>query len=220
VKLEKKDKAVGTVVGKLTLLQFIPGKFWSDYLVKCECGVEKKVRRGNLVNGTTTSCGSRVCTGQITHGMFSKQEWKNERRTPEYVTWDNIMRRANPKTLQSRRGRYANLFKKTPGISEEWKVFENFLADMGPKPSPKHSIDRIDNNKGYSKENCRWATHKEQSRNMSSNKHHTVLGEQLCLKDIYEKYNVERGCIKRRTDKGLSVQDAIFDIYNKRDRLK
>lgn len=56
------------------------------------------------------------------------------------------------------------------GITKDWLIFENFYRDMGDPPTPYHSIDRIDNNKGYSKENCRWATQRRQSLNKSNNK--------------------------------------------------
>ena len=66
---------------------------------------------------------------------------------------------------------------------KRWQSFESFLADMGPRPSPKHSIDRIDANGPYSPENCRWATTQEQNRNKSSNVYLTYRGETLLLID-------------------------------------
>lgn len=91
-----------------------------------------------------------------THGMT---------KTPEYRSWVHLKTRCKNKNYicyQDYGGR---------GISYDprWENFENFYADMGKKPSRDYSLDRIDNDKGYSKENCRWATIKEQQNNTRAN---------------------------------------------------
>jgi hypothetical protein len=82
---------------------------------------------------------------------------------PEYVTWVNIKQRCDNPAIRSFRWYGAR------GITvcARWRdSFANFLADMGPRPSPKHSIDRINNNGNYEPNNCRWATKQEQTANM------------------------------------------------------
>jgi hypothetical protein len=87
------------------------------------------------------------------HGQAGKN------RTTEYVTWYGMRRRCiSADHWQYYGGRGIQ-------VCERWQIFNNFLADMGRKPSPLHSLDRIDNAKGYSPENCRWATLSEQNKN-------------------------------------------------------
>lgn len=186
--------------------------------VKCKCGIEKEIYKSNLTNGTTISCGSPVCSGMQTHGMFSGTgKNKNEKRTAEYRIWDNIKRRANVNSVQSKRGNYSELFKKVKGISEEWKTFENFLIDMGHRPSIKHSIDRIDNTKGYSKENCRWATPSEQMRNKSNNVFYMIDGIKVCRQDLARMLNINvsfiRNCEKRLNKKDFNKY--ISEVFKK-----
>lgn len=78
--------------------------------------------------------------------------------SPTYISWSNMKYRCGK----------VGIYKKVT-ITKSWNKFENFLADMGVKPEGA-SIDRIDNSKGYSKENCRWSTQKEQQNNRTNNK--------------------------------------------------
>jgi hypothetical protein len=68
-------------------------------------------------------------------------------------------------------------------VCERWQTFENFLADMGPKPTPKHTLDRIDGSKGYSPDNCRWASHTEQQRNLKNNVYLEYNGKSMIAAD-------------------------------------
>lgn len=184
-------------------------------VVKCKCGIEKEIYKVNLTNGTTISCGSPVCSGMQTHGMFSgSKKNKNKNRTAEYRIWDNVKRRANINSVQSKRGNYSKLFKKVKGISEEWKSFENFLRDMGQRPSPKHSIDRIDNSKGYSKENCRWATAKDQMRNTTRNVNYSVDGTKMCRQELANLLKINTSTI-RNLEKTKSKKDFSDYFYSR-----
>lgn len=119
----------------------------------CDCGRIGNVVGCALTSGNTQSCG---CLGAenrrrslTTHGL---------KKTPEYTAWRNMRARCADKEDPDYGGRGIE-------VCERWQAFENFLADMGPRPSAAHSIDRIDVNGMYEPSNCRWATAVEQSRN-------------------------------------------------------
>jgi hypothetical protein len=119
----------------------------------------------------------------------------NRSRTSEYSIWKNI-------TVRCRRG-YA-------GISPSWAaMFSAFYADMGDRPSPKHSIDRIDSTGPYSKENCRWATPKEQARNTHRNHFLEHAGERYCVAEWGERRGLSPNTIHGRLNDGWTVPEAL-----------
>jgi len=117
----------------------------------------------------------------------------NMHKSPAYRRWGYMKSRCtrDPKYLRA-------------GITvcARWvDSFENFYADMGPPPSPKHTLDRIDGTKGYSPDNCRWATVAEQNRNLRTN--HRINGELTV--EIAERVGVSRTAIKYRAKQGLPL---------------
>jgi hypothetical protein len=129
-------------------------------------------------------------------------------KTKEYRAWSSMKTRCYNHNAKK------NITYKTKNIQvcDRWlKSFENFIDDMGKAPSKNHSLDRIDNSKGYFPDNCRWATQKTQVNNRGSfNKVFTYNGKTLVLKDWARELNLEySGLRKRIFNKGMSFEEAI-----------
>lgn len=128
-------------------------------VAKCDCGKVFVMRLGNFKNPRAkgNSCGCIKSEILRTHNMT---------KTPEYAAWRQMRHRCNnPKDKE-----YASYGGRGITVCNRWQSsFENFIADMGVKPSAGHSLDRIDNSEGYGPGNCRWATRIEQQNNTTRN---------------------------------------------------
>lgn len=135
----------------------------------CSCGVRKTVMAANLVSGSTVSCGcyarQRVGNANRKHG---------QKGTPEYKAW--LSMRARCRDVKNRTYGARGI-----SVCERWSNFAAFLEDMGRRPTPRHSLDRIDVNGHYSPENCRWATPREQQNNKRNTVVVTYNGKQVPL---------------------------------------
>lgn len=156
----KKSELLGKRFGKLVAIKEVE-KRASDgrvlWICKCDCGKESTVRSTHLVRGKIKSCGCEQGNGNLKHGM-----WK----TRIYKVWSSVKSRC----MSENNSRYYDYGGRGITICDEWLDFENFYKDMGDSPTKKHQIDRIDNNKGYSKENCRWVTPSQNMANRNKSK--------------------------------------------------
>ncbi len=135
--------------------------------------------------------------------------------TPEWGIWNHMKERCN---LSYTKGNYS---KNKITMCDEWKnSFYQFYKDMGPRPSSKHQIERIDNLKGYHKDNCKWATQTEQSRNKTNyNRFYTVNGETLVAKQWARKFNIKYTTLLERMDTGgYSFEEAIDPNFGIKDK--
>lgn len=135
----------------------------SIYECICQCGCVKNIPRCNLISEKTKSCGcmksSTISKKKTTHGHSCG---KNNKASKVYNTWSSMINRCFNSENQS----YKYYGKRGITVCDDWKIFENFLADMG-QPEPHQSIDRINNNGNYEPKNCRWATNSQQMKNTS-----------------------------------------------------
>lgn len=155
------------------------------WICECECGNKKEVWMYSLINGVTKSCGCisiEKAKGRAIHGKSG---------TSEHNIWKTMKQRCYNQNLAS----YKRYGARGIVMDNLWKnSFSNFIKDMGYRPSSKHSIERIDNNKGYSKSNCKWATMKEQCGNRRNSVFITLNGETKRMSEWCEYF-----CIKLST---------------------
>ena len=176
--MAKTSVVAGRVFGRLTVLGHASpsitksGRRLPRVECRCECGRQINVFRDSLLTGNTRSCGCLRTEGivkrSVTHGAT-----RSGKNTPEYRTWICMVGRCGLKNKNTARTRcYKGI-----DVCERWRQsFKSFLDDMGLKPTPQHSIDRIDGTKGYEPGNCRWATPAEQARNTKRNIRLTFYG--------------------------------------------
>lgn len=95
-------------------------------------------------------------------------------------------------------------------MSDEWREsFETFYKDMGPRPSPEHTVERRDNNAGYCKENCYWATREEQNRNKRSNRYYEYNGVRKILTDWCVDWNVNCSTVDYHLQQGMPFDEVV-----------
>ena len=128
----------------------------------------------------------KKCAGYNKHGKS---------KTKEFRAWHYMRQRCmNPNNTQ-----YERYGGRGISVCKRWDKFENFLKDMGEKPSPKHSLDRVNPNLGYSPENCRWATAAEQQRTTRRNNKWHIEGVLYCtLNDAAMATGLKRACLQWR----------------------
>lgn len=192
--MSKKIDMIGKQFGKLKVLE--ENGYLGPFLAfkcQCDCGATTTVRGPSLRSGNTTSCG---CVHKAMVGELNKKH--GQRHTTEYSIWQNMMTRCTNEK--------SNCFYRYGGrgitVCDEWRDFQGFYADMGDKPEGM-TLDRIDNNGPYSKDNCRWATSKEQARNTRRSQIVEFNNKKQCLKDWADEVGLAYNTLRKR-----------FVIYN------
>jgi hypothetical protein len=174
---------------------------------KCDCGGATLSWQSELRRGKTTSCGhgrrASLIASRTSHGHGGYKH------TPEYASWSNMWTRCtNPKV-----DAYKNYGARGITICARWKRFENFFADMGPKPSIDHTIERRDVNRGYCSENCYWTPKGRQSRNRRNNIRVKISGEEMCLAEAARVVGIKYGTVRGRIRNGQDAYKAL-GIHN------
>lgn len=177
--LKDGEGMIGHKFGKLTVLsrQFKNKRGQAHWLCKCKCGNEKIIAGHHLRSGHTKSCG---CLNKP-HGMCG---------SPVYRIWQNMIKRCE----KEKNPAYKDYGNRGITVCERWHDFINFYADMGDRPKGL-TLERIDNNKGYSPNNCKWATMKEQSNNRRDNIIIKHKGQEFSLIKWAKLLNVKYGTL-------------------------
>lgn len=171
----------------------------------CDCGSRNVIEDSSLKCGNSKSCGcaqreasARAGAATATHGMSKK--------APEYYVWSSLKQRClNPNVRN-----WSDYGGRGIKVCDRWKVsFEAFYADMGPRPSPHHSIDRLDNDGDYEPSNCCWRELGGQVRNRRSNIRVVVNGVEMILTDAAAKYGVKYSTALARYHKGWSIERVL-----------
>ncbi len=163
----------------------------------CACGTERRVLLGNVLQGLTRSCGCLAvetiranALARVTHGMS---------RSPEHVVWGAMKSRCSDPNQAG----WKHYGGRGITVCARWRDdFAAFYADMGPRPTPAHSIDRIDNEGNYEPGNCRWATGSEQARNTRRTLRLLVDGHSVPAVDVYAQHGVSRQLYSLRVANG------------------
>lgn len=160
----------------------------------CECGTAKIARASNIKRGHVQSCG---CLLRETRAA-RKGRRTGLRHHAMWHTWKQMIARCtNPK-----RPNYPNYGGRGIFVCKRWmQSFENFVSDIGVKPSDSHSLDRIDNDGPYSPENCRWATGREQQRNRRCSKIIEFGGERLSMTEWSERLGLTVTALRLRIER-------------------
>lgn len=174
----------GSRFNRLTVMDRTTRRGRKAWRCKCDCGGEVVACYADLKSGHTSSCG--CIKREKDKELGDRHATHRLTKTRVYKIWKGIAARC----LNRKSPGYRNYGGRGIGVCKSWRRFENFLADMGEPPTVKHSIDRIDNDKGYSKENCRWATAIEQARNKRNTCWVFHRGQKMALRQYAEEVGV------------------------------
>lgn len=193
----------GQRFGRLSALHVAAGedaRHYVRWLCVCDCGEQRCVARGSLLNGDTRSCGCLQAEAakarRITHGLS---------KTPEYVVWKNMHSRCE----DSRNKAYHNYGGRGISVCPDWSTFEAFFADMGKRPAGM-TLERKENEKDYCKTNCVWATRAAQQSNTRRTRHVTAFGRTQALSQWSAETDLSISTIANRLKQGVPAENSLI----------
>jgi hypothetical protein len=202
----------GDRFSRLVAVRKIDSEYW---VFRCDCGTEKRFLRRNVIKGVSKSCGclhrevmSRI---KATHGHS-----RGGKVSLTFRSYRNMMSRCYSKT----NNRYAEYGARGIEVCDRWRGnFENFLFDMGDRPSLAHSIERKDNDGPYAPWNCIWGTVELQAQNRSSNLTIEIDGVRMILAEAARRFGVPYTTLKARIFKhGWEHRRALTEPVRKLTR--
>lgn len=193
----------GQLFGMATVLRFDRIKSRrAQWIIRCACGTVKSVDGGNLRIGHTLSCGCLRSETSIISGKANKTHGMSQDRT--YKCWSGMIQRCrNPNDHG-----YKDYGGRGIKICQRWSSFENFYADMGPRPDGL-SIERKNNDGDYEPSNCKWATGLEQHNNTRRSVRIEWAGKVLTLTQWARERSISKSTLWGRIKKGWSISDAL-----------
>ena len=205
----------GQIFGRLRAIERTRSNEYGYYMWRCicQCGKEVEVIGSSLKCGNTQSCGCLFM--EVLQARNTKHCGSG---TPEWIAWAQAYDRCeNPKNK-----RYQNYNGRGIKMCVHWREnFAHFLKDMGPKPGPEHSLDRINNNGDYEPGNCRWATRKEQARNRTICRFYEMDGRSLTLPEWGEIIGIPPNRLRWLRDNitrhKISLEEAVrrLSVYDR-----
>lgn len=173
---------------------------------RCVCGSVRVVDRYGLVSGHTKSCGCIKVERALALVATKPGRTHGLTRTPEHAAWQNMLARCE----RPQHPGYADYGGRGIRVCAAWRdSFDTFLADVGPRPSPRHSLDRRDNESGYEPGNVRWATATEQQRNSRHNRRVTFRGETMPLVAFCDRVGVPWKRAWGRLELGWTPEEIV-----------
>ncbi len=198
--------------GRLTVLreEKVPEgpKFRTHYVCICDCGNEMRARKGHIESGITSSCGclqrERASESSYVHGYSHREE---------FGAYKLMISRCTNPDYDS----YSYYGGRGITVCDRWlESFGNFIEDMGERPGPGYTIERIDNNSNYGPENCKWATRKEQGRNRCSTRLITLNDKTQCVSDWAADMKISRNALSGFLRGKPYTGDSLSSVYEAR----
>lgn len=193
----------GQIFGKLTVIKFVDCKIYARWLCECSCDAKNQIIiiGASLTSGNTRSCG--CLKNELTSIRRKKHGLSN---SDEYFIWAGMKSRC----LNKNESNYHNYGGRGIKVCDRWvESFENFYEDMGPRPGPEYSIERKNNDGDYEKDNCRWATNKEQNNNKRTNRYIEYNGKIKTLSQWAEAFNIRLTTLAGRLEDGWTIKEAF-----------
>lgn len=182
------------------------------WLFKCDCGSERSIRMDAVRCGKTQSCGclqrERAALSSTRHGHH-----RRSRRSPEYYCWAAMIQRCT----NSNCDHFPNYGDRGITVCERWRSFSDFYADVGSRPTPKHTLERLDNDRGYEPGNVVWATRAQQTRNNRRTRLVAFQGRQMCLSDACALAGVPYATAHRRLMLGWPIERVFKPAQKPRE---
>ena len=166
----------------------------------CDCGALKILAWVEISKGKVKSCGCFQDT-------FPRVQFRTHGKSSfvEYRIWAGMKHRC----LDTKCREYKRYGGRGIKFCSRWESFEKFLSDMGKRPTPEHSLDRIDNDGNYEPSNCRWGTRHQQANNRSNNVRLTLDGVTDSLMNWSRKLGIKHGTLRQRLSRGMSPEEAM-----------